>query len=381
MNASLLLAGGYLLGQGVAFGGQAYLKAFSDAETLGAAVIFLSMFSFAFQFNDFGNVSYVVGQFSRSRAHEVSSFLATRAYCAGIATLIVTGAASVTSNSPVSAALVAVFVGVAVVAATSRVGYFEYKRRYAVMSAMQSAAWMLVGLTLPIMHWIAPINWVWIIVSWLLIVTLSTAAHRTALPVTWKSADVAHLAYILPPLVGQINGRYILVAVQAVYGLANVGNFGLAKYLQVASSLSLGFLLRPIHAAINVQIRDAYRSEASVVKKYVWPLGLSLVPPLLAAIVATNGIIKIDGDVSWFMLTASLPFWVVAGISSNLSAQTLSPKVFSSIEYFCVGVNAVVFTLLLKKGIVVAVVMGEVSQYACSIVLGVFARRFYRLRS
>lgn len=372
LKQSALLAGGYAIGQGSAFLSQLSIKHFSTPETLGLAVLIVGYCSFSLQFSDLGNSNRAVPLLKGQNDKESLAFLKSRALIGAAAIGVLIGAGGIPLPPALATISAALLVALAFIRGLTFSAKPEYLGDYKETVKIQSYPWIGLSLGLATISvatsdpafTIAPIAGATIL-SIILFARNRPPKHDRGEIESISPLRTALTAihYIGPALCGQIWGRTILILTKDMYGLSNLGVLGIAKYAQVGLSLIFSFWLRPIHRTLSVDHRIPQRTYTSKLALYVEPLIAALLISGLAIGACLDSRIS-EHFGQWPLLLFPLPFYVCAAIASQHYSSIFSPKTYLTIELASLFVNVLVFLLIYKESLALAISCGEACQYA-----------------
>jgi hypothetical protein len=376
-NPSLALGLGYLVGQGSVFLFQFIAKIEHANEFLGLTVIFVSLVSFALQFSDFGNSTYVsrkvingeqgVDQFLFSRAvlgFLLCSCLSIAAYAADLDSSLLT--------------LLVLLPLIGVVCALQAYGVLEAHGRYVLIAFLQALPWLAMAalflslLQLDQTH-LNLIPFVLLaLCAWLLLFSRRQLA-KEARPQPFQPSSRRRwwvaLPYVSGPLGGQVWGRVVIFYVSSSVGLASVGDYGIMRNVQIASLLLLGFLMRPILRDYLAQWTDRCESGArlpSLLAKYKTVLALSFLGPATAALLNVSDInsMYLSG---WGWLLLGMPMTVVQLACVQCNQVDCGSRLLLGLDALSLSMNVFTFFLFSSFSVVLAIVMGELVQCIASL--------------
>lgn len=353
------------MGQGSLFLAQLMIKIFGNGEQLGLSVLLISYFSFAMQFSDYGNSAYVVSKLKEGETRQVFKFFQARALIA-----IVCCAALVVWQNPLehSGVLMILMLSIAGGAAgASCVGVFEYRGEYKRYAAIQATPWVLAALCLVAIV-ILPTIKMDVAGMCFCVSILGASIYASHAAKKWPETNLvnsraifAALSFIAPALGGQLMGRYVLNSIKDDYGLLELGDFGLLKYMQIACFLSLGFWLRPIHREIALRDREP-QGLVHVIGVYKFPLIMAATISGVALSIRICSM-ALGHDLAWSALLLSAVFFVLSSIASQRNARLMKPGGFALLEYTGLAINLCFFIYLDYFGVYDRIAISESAQY------------------
>jgi len=384
IKASILLALAYLIGQGSVFLSQVTIKALGHHELTGLAVLIVSIFSFAYQFSDFGNPTFVNKCLEESNEVSARLFIYSRAFIGFLITLAFSLYAYVTSPE-LSVAVVIMMPLCALLYGFSVNGYLENKSDYAKIAVLQAAPWLITALVvLLLLNPSVEVVYLWVIlllVAFFYVIVSYYFAGRnftTEVSVTLKSLINA-LAFIVGPISGQIWGRIVILLVGQHAGLIALGIFGLIKYIQVASSLSTSFIARPIIAQLAREKNIG--GVVFVVRHSSFLLITMMVGPfsyLCIGMLSYLGLVEYE-YMKWAVVLNVTPLWSIAYVSYQLNQIVLRSREIVVIDKLSLLANIAIFFMIYKKNLPLAVFLGESVSALMVILLSIYARKKYKL--
>lgn len=384
MKSSAFLLAGYLVGQGGVFLLQLLLKIYGYQELLGMTVLAVSFVSLSLQFSDFGNATVVVRSEISGNRTAVVSYLIGRAVLGFAISAIVSfyfyikyGSGPAVDSILLFSPVLALFCGL------SAVGIDEAKKHYASFAVTQAVPWIVLAGSLFI---------------------LCFSEHRVDLAVfpilftailivrfTWSRSGIdlsrslfsripvgVYLAVpiVLAPISGQIWGRIVLFMVGDKVGLSALGEFGLARNIQVAWLLTLSFMSRPILRNFLDKVR-ADNSSANLFDLVLCSrrvLGLSMWAPLSVGLVYFMGYLS-DGYM-WYCILAIIPVMWIHSQVHVINQLTFKFKWLVIVDHVGLIFGVFVFLLFIERSPLLAVVFSEVIQ----VFVGVLAHVFFKKR-
>lgn len=381
LPVAALLGAGYLTGQGAAFVSQIAIRHVAGGEVLGIAVLLLSFFSFAFQFSEYGNTTLLIRIADTQLRARTGQMVIFRAAIGGVVTLGLAGFSVHLSEGSLSPLLLITMPVAAILAGLLPFASIELHGNYRFIVVTQVAVWMGVAVSLQFLQY-ADRNFGQIAAQCLWLVVLSCCliaarSYNSAIqiapeapstmtkPLDQPSASfILMLSHVLPPLGGQLFGRVVLLTAQSNYGLAFLGTFGLAKYLQVAATLTLSFMLRPknrsLIIALNRQSLRNYKLSATLLH-FKRELQISTIVSS-AAILGYIVLRESTDHAVWLLLLCHIPLWVVGNVSSQFNARQIRGTHFLLSEYSGLAANAAVFFSVVQSDLIASIVLGECSQ-------------------
>lgn len=378
-NPSIALATGYLVGQGSVFGFQLIAKAYDATEFLGLTVLFVSLASFALQFSDFGNTTYVVRKVMAGKNSE-SAFLTSRSFLAFWSCAFI---AIATYQSGQDASLDLLLVALPLLGMLSGLqvfGVLEARNQYWRMTLLQSIPWATMSVTFSILLWtkqslltFAPIA---LLVACLLVYSAGKRIARyergaqSAVRPNFKALFSA-LPFVTGPIGGQVWGRVVILAISSQLGLSALGDFGIVRNTQVALILLLGFLGRPIlRSFVAKYVASGSRTASLRELLYLYRklLGLSVIVPVLV-VISEVGEFAIPHLSNWLWLLIAIPISLtqVALVQCNQIDYTKRQLIL--FDNLALMANIGTFVLLKPVGLVFSVVGGETMQ--CLVGIGI----------
>lgn len=370
LPAAAILALGYVGGQGITFITQATIGKYASPDALGLAVLLLSILSFGLQFSEYGNTTFfalrnIVGPAALTHVN-----LLSRGIIAFLASSVL--AVSIPWPTTTSTFVVIISSFAAIFFGCSNISRIENEGDYLYVAKIQVFCWLACSITIASVSFLEPkLQFVGGIV-WLL-AAISFLFATNEKNVTYELGRYSMIAsvrdvgmHIFPPLGGQILGRVILVATQANHGLALVGVFGMAKYIQTAATLGLSFMMRPKHRRVTLDFGLEDRPEyictyRGVCRKYRIEIFMSIAISVISGV--CYFLLKDESPYAiWVLLLIHLPATVLSNIATQHNARTLLSKHFVMVEYLALSANAIAFFLLVSRSLVAAVVVGELAQ-------------------
>lgn len=383
IKSSAYLTLGYLMGQGLVFFAQLNLKLSGKQEELGLVVMLISLFSLAVQFGEFGGSTYVIKKIKETNNNLVPFYVFRVLAALGVMILVVLFGSN-EINKILDPSFTYIFVLIAVISALNCMPCIEYDNKYKLIAILSAVPWVLVAVSVYIVDY--TVNYgVKILVYGALVGVVFVVAN------TWffaarggiifgvtsiKQGLLAGVSYIVPPLCGQMVGRFVLLYVGGVSGLQELGDYGLYKYLQVGAALLLGFLIRPLHRQFIIDYINKpceKRFFAVLMEYYATPLFFSVV---ISIAVCVLGYFYIN-TTPWYLMVASMPFWVAAGVATQFSSKKMSGTLFMKNQYIGFVVNIAAFILISEYNIVLAIAAGEIAQYCYLVIVSFFYQEKY----
>lgn len=380
-NSSILLSLGYLLGQGSTFISQLIIKHYGGFELLGATTLIVSLMSFAFQFNDFGNVSYVVKTVAKRQLGEMVGFVIFRSVLGALITLVFVYQAVQVKESHLSGWLILGVPCLGLLSGLALTGLLEHEGNYKKLAFVQNFPWLLNAIFICFALVTTTYQNV-VMVSWLVAAGLSlyfSWSGQMRLLVLLKNVKFRYvvtnaIVYISTPLMSQLYGRYVMLAITASYGLVMLGVFGLVRYVQVGLSLILSFWLRPIHRELSVALHhDRNLGYVSTLSRYKYPLLFSVV-----VVFSVVGGVQLEreyfGDeaVRWIYLLLVMPPWIIGSVSSQYISRHFSSRVFGSVDLAGLLVNFIIFQMLFRMDPLLGIAMGEGAQILFTVIFAIW---------
>lgn len=378
-NPSIALAAGYLVGQGSVFGFQLVAKAHDATEFLGLTVLFVSLASFALQFSDFGNTTYVVRKAMEGGNGE-STFLTSRSVLAFWSCAII---AIATYQSGQDASLDLLLIGLPLLGMLSGLqlfGVLEARSQYWLMTALQSIPWVTMSVTFSILLWTNQSFLTFVPIALLLACLLVYAAGKRITRREGSSQSAVRpdlkalfsaLPFVTGPIGGQVWGRVVILAISSQLGLSALGDYGIVRNTQVALILLLGFLGRPIlRSFVATYVASGSRTASLRELLYLYRklLGLSVIAPVLV-ILSEVGEFAFSQLSNWSWLLVAIPISLtqVALVQCNQIDYTKRQLIL--FDNLALVANIGTFFLLIPVGLVFSVVGGEIMQ--CLVGIGI----------
>jgi O-antigen/teichoic acid export membrane protein len=380
-NPSLILAGGYALGQGSAFAVQIAARYFGYHELSGIFVVVISVLSFCFQFADFGNPTYLVKDVSSGRINEAISFIKSRRVwalliCSGFSVWTLTqsrldGLWILIIIVPFIGAICGNFYG----------AFLEARGAYFRLALIGVLPWFCMSLALLSFFVAANQNHAMVIVGLVTICACYISMCLSKKLVNEKIAPVkikrfwTVMPFVLSPLGGQIWFRYVLFTISTTVGLSSLGAMGIARNIQIAILLCVGFIARPaLRKYITIiATENGQMSLIGVLKSYRYAfIGASFAPILLS--IFLSSIVDSDADTIqyWSLILFTIPLTLLGQAASAANQLRNGPKYILLTDYSCLAANALAFLLIVSYSPVLAIVASE-SVHAIALLIAYFA--------
>lgn len=249
LKASLLLAIGYFSSQGLYFLFQIWMKYRGMHELLGEFVVLVGVFSFAFQFSEFGNYSYLLRP-KISGTRDELAFVTSRA----IVGFFLAAVFSYASAKSLSVRFLDPYFWIAPLVALGMAlspNYInEKKLNYISIVGLQFYVWVsLIGsLLMSSFNLVSPyiLASLWIVALMFFLAFLWKAGESVPILVAVSIKDIKRfLFFVFGNLASQLWGRSAIIYVMGVAGASWIGDFSIVRSIQGVIILVLGFSIRP----------------------------------------------------------------------------------------------------------------------------------------
>lgn len=355
-GATLWLVAGYAIGQGSAFLLQLVLRHEVDPEIAGTAFFYLSIFSLCFQFSDLGNATYSNKFLVDKNEIGYRGFIVGRALFSIPITALSVFLFNI-SNSGLNIVAGAFFALplASFLFGASEVSRVEVGGRYKTFALLQAAPWVLTSVLIWLTFGMDLIYVDYLPYIWLMVPVIYLLIAKSNIFIIIKSFKnigsvefFAPLAFLLPPLIAQVWGRYMLILVLHVLSVSSLGPLGIVRSVHTAGCVLFGFLIRPMILKFVLETS----SSKSEIKKLFSPGKMLLLPLFLgigiaiALVIFPTGIPK---DIAyWLPILIGVPIWGFTSILTFKNQLELKPKVFFWVDFFGVLAHIAGFFSLLS---------------------------------
>ncbi len=385
-NPSLLLAGGYAAGQGSMFLTQLVVKHYGYNEMLGIIVILVSIISFALQFIDIGNSTFMVRAITRAENDTAGEFLINRAVVAFFICLLFSWWVFYENKEIAGVVTLLALPIIGAICGGTATAYLEANRNYFTLTVANAMPWLTMSLVSGLTAFFLPAGYIFIVTFASIVAVCSLSLIYTfnryfrniqSAPKINLKTIKSVLAFVLPQMGGQIWFRMVIFEINNKLGLIGLGVFGLFRYAQVAMLLILGFMTRPKlqQYIANHNVNNCYRLS-DLLFLYKTAFAFSMLGPILWI---CSMLIVLPTEwaefVQWTILVAALPITLISIAVSQLNQLTQSFQYIVIVETFCLLMNILVFYLLFSISTGGAIVAGESLGAISNIIIYNFARR------
>jgi hypothetical protein len=341
--ASIHLAFWYFFGQGSAFLLQYALRRNGQEFDQGLAALYISLFSLCFQFADFGSSTYLVKLHVCGDGERIRAFLAGRILIAAIlvpAIIYFIGLPGLDHDDTLTAVVVTAFAG-ALYASLDN-ARVESRSNYFMLGLVQAIPWLysvlLLGLTF-LVHVIEPTSLLatWLTFSAIYVFVLARYRGTTLGPLS-VAGLVTPLAFILPPIAGQLWGRQMLFLIGKEDGLGVLATVTIVRSIHTAGALTLSFIIRPqINKLMtaNLSVSD----KEALMRKLHAGSGFMLILSVMMALLAQSIDTPRDDLSYWFPMLVGIPLLGITTIYSLIIQSRHHPHYVIYIEVIGVIVH------------------------------------------
>jgi hypothetical protein len=387
-NPSLLLAGGYAAGQGSMFLTQLAVKHFGFNETLGIIVILVSVVSFALQFMDIGNSTFMVRAITRAEDDVASEFLIARAVVAFFTCLLFSAWVYFEHKEIVSMATLVAIPIIGAICGGTATAYLEANRRYLLLTIANGMPWLTMSLVCGISTFYLNTNYIFnIVLIAVAVICLAIALFTLAgsilrfsfFPKLRFKSIQSVWSFVQPQMATQVWARVVIFEVNSQIGLAGLGIFGLFRYMQTAMVLTLGFMTRPqLQKYITSREKNYDYKLVDLLLLYKTAFAYALLGPILwvgSIMVVVPA--EWSGVVQWLILVAALPLTLLSIAVTQLNQLTKSSRYILIVETTCLLMNIVTFYSIRSTSTGGAIVAGEVLGALTNLVVYLLTKKLH----
>lgn len=369
-SPSLLLAGGYAAGQGSMFLMQLAVKQFGYDETLGMIVILVSVVSFALQFTDIGNSTFMVRAIARGENDTAAEFLKARVVVAFFICSLFSAWIYFEHKEIVGMVTLVTVPIIGAICGGTATAYLEANRRYFLLTIANAMPWLSMSMMCGLSAFYLNANYIFAMV----LITVALICMAIAILVATRCTQKLYFSrkleiraiqsvwsFFLPQMGGQIWFRVVIFELNNKIGLAALGIFGLFRYVQVATLLVLGFMTRPqLQKYIATCEKNSDYKLIDLLRLYKTAFIFAMFGPIIWVI---SKLVVVPAGwyepLQWLVLLVALPLTLVSISVTQLNQLTRPFQYVVFVEALCLGLNVVTFYHILSVSASVAIVAGE----------------------
>ncbi len=352
LQSTLWLSLGYGIGQGSILLFQLYMHSNTLTESLGVAVILISLVSFCFQFSDFGNNTIGLKLLQSKNEIGYLGFLLGRALISIPVLLLTVYLSKDILAGYISTPLLLIVLPVmSFLYGFSNSARFELTNEYFKFSIVQMISWLILT-SLLMMHYIFEILESDVFI---LLLTIIPIIHLilSRFSITFflqnmSSIQVKEVIYplsvVLPSLIGQLWGRQMLFIVGSIVDITILGPLGIIRSLHTGLSIGLRMLIRPY---IAQNVRSLKHDSNIKIFRFIIIAPFSLLT-FFFYILSIFDFGLSDDLAFWMPILIGVPLWGISTIIVSKNQIIMLPKIFSSIEVLSFVIHAATFLLLVR---------------------------------
>lgn len=344
----------------------------ADQSVAGLVVLYLSIFSLAFQFSDFGNSPYGIKCIGSGGEKRFDRFRFGRAIFAlpyvGFVTWF---CLRNIESSEVYTLIVMVPIGAFVFGVSNTISS-EFGRDYIRLASVQVFPWLATSLILyfvfgfpSIFNENAVIVWMFVPVFFLFVLAKNKAGvFKGMLGIRFREF-FPPLYFLLPNLVGQFWGRWMLIIIADVATLAALAPLGLMRSIHTAISLFFGFVNRPkIQEVFSSFPRCEEGRQLELFKKLTLHQFKYFIVIYIFCVACLSDISPLSKDLKhWLPVVFGLPFWVVSSNISVVFQSFYGARLFSALEVVSMFVHILAFVVTVNYSPVFSFVFADLFRF------------------
>lgn len=378
-RSSLLLALGYAIGQGSVFLVLISARQLGYLEVSGILVIVIGMLSFCFQFGDFGNPTLLVNKISKGEISEAQTYIRARTTLAIIICAIFSTWIYI-NRSIEEMWMLAIFLPfIGLICGNFHTSFIESKGDYLKLAIVNAIPW--ISLAISTVFFFTNLEKLHSMILAVMITALGCAiAWRISkeffaqnyIAIGKSQGSIKTLIhatpFVLSPLGGQVWFRYVIVDISSIVSLAALGAMGIAKNIQTAVILIIGFIARPSLRKYIIETTDSGKdiSIFGVLRSYQNAFYISAAAPIF--VITLGATIGFNDDVHlthWLPIVAIVPLVILGQATAATNQLRHESKHVLFADYSSLLANVLVFITLVKRDPVAALIASE-SVYAAS---------------
>ena len=334
-----------MLGQGSALLAQLFLRDTGYLVELGVVVIIFSLWSFSFQFSDFGNATVANKLISKNDISAFGSFLIGRVVMSVFSISVVSFQLAPLIKDHVGYGFFISLILTAFIYPLSGVAAFESKGRYKAYAAIQATPWLCMSLLMLIVFYgshrfllngsIVAISLIYISLAAKPLFSMGLSLKK----IKFKDCFMP-FAVIFPALVGQFWGREMIVIITKLVDLSVLGPLGIVRGIHTAFSLLLNMIIRPHIAGLAASGSRNFQFRTITIYLLIF---------LIILTIPNSFDLGISQDIDyWLPVLMGIPFWAFTSYLAAINQVILAPKIFMIVDIFSFSIHIITFLILVN---------------------------------